>query len=381
MIKGTYIFYENGKEIARHSNIITKFGKRFLTNFVAGNVTSSKKDMAFGVGSGIAISNISGNGTAVTFTTSTTHGLSAGNKVSIVGVTPTAYNLSNVTVATTPSTTTFTVSNSTSTAYTSGGYIVSDINTRLDFEFYRTPVLFGSTDIQTTAGVTTYSVVYKATIPQDVVANIYEVGLYPSTRSSVNNFDSKYLTNFDDLLDWEDSSGTNPTVSNANYRIGGNVLRMFASANTSKEYKSTIPTIDLSGYSDNDTIKLAYYREDANLSSIKVRLYSDATKYYEATVTPTSGTGYKLSTDIPLSTFFAGATSPSPEIANINQIGIVITAGAGGTAYVGMDGLRINDEDTFDPIFGMISRSVFATPITKLSGRQVDVEYRLDLGF
>ena len=41
MIKGTYIFYENGKEISRHSNVITKFGKRFLANFIAGNSASS----------------------------------------------------------------------------------------------------------------------------------------------------------------------------------------------------------------------------------------------------------------------------------------------------------------------------------------------------
>jgi hypothetical protein len=32
MIKGTYIYYQDGKEIARSSNVITKFGKRFLTN-------------------------------------------------------------------------------------------------------------------------------------------------------------------------------------------------------------------------------------------------------------------------------------------------------------------------------------------------------------
>ena len=46
MIKGTYIFYENGKEILRKSNVITKFGKRFLTNFIAGNILNSNKDMA-----------------------------------------------------------------------------------------------------------------------------------------------------------------------------------------------------------------------------------------------------------------------------------------------------------------------------------------------
>ena len=128
MIKGTYIFYENNKEIYRSSNIITKFGKRYLTNIIAGNVPLVKFDMAFGI-----------NSTAAT---------------------------------------------------------VDD--TRLGFEFYRTPILFGSTDIQTSGNVTTYSVVYKTTLPQDVIAKINEIGLYPSIRTSVNNYDSKYITDFND---------------------------------------------------------------------------------------------------------------------------------------------------------------------------------------
>lgn len=311
MLKGTYIFYEDGKEICRQSNVITKFGKRFLTNFIAGNVPSLSKDLAFGIDATAATEN----------------------------------------------------------------------DTRLGFEFYRLPILFGSTDIQTTAGTTSYSVVYKTTVPQDVVGNIYEVGLYPSTRSSVNNFDSKFITDFDSITDWEDSSNNNPLLTTSNYRIGGNLLRMYTNASTSKEYKATIPKLDLSGYSTADTLKIAYYREDANLSTIKVRLYSEDTKYYEVTITPSAGTGYKISSDILLSTVFAGATSPAPDNTNINQVGIIVTAGAGGNAYVGLDGLRINDEDTFDPIFGLISRSVLGSPITKVAGRQVDVEYRLDLSF
>ena len=51
------------------------------------------------------------------------------------------------------------------------------------------------------------------------------------------------------------------------------------------------------------------------------------------------------------------------------------------TTSIGMDGLRINDEDTFDPTFGLISRSILATALTKLAGRAVDVEYKLDLAF
>jgi len=51
MIKGTYIFSQDGKEIHRSENIITKFGKRFFTNFIAGNINDLEKDMAFGIGS------------------------------------------------------------------------------------------------------------------------------------------------------------------------------------------------------------------------------------------------------------------------------------------------------------------------------------------
>lgn len=311
MLKGTYIFYQDGNEIYRKSNVITKFGKRFLTNFIAGNINNPNKDVAFGIDP-------------------------------------------------TPAT---------------------ESDTRLGFEFYRLPIEFGSTDIQTSNSITTYSVIYKTTVPQDVVGNIYEIGLYPSTRTSINNFDSKFLSDFDDTLDWEDPSGINPLNYTANFRIGGNVLRMSANASSSKEYKASIPSINMSGYSVEDTIRLAYHREDSNLLNIKIRLYSEASRYYEATVTPTSGIGYKISTDIPISTFFDGATTPAPDATNINMIGIVISASSSGNTTVGMDGLRINDEDTFDPVFGLLSRSHLTTPIEKLAGRPIDVEYRLDLEF
>jgi len=81
-----------------------------------------------------------------------------------------------------------------------------------------------------------------------------------------------------------------------------------------------------------------------------------------------------------LSSVLSGATSPAPDSKNINKLGIVLTPTSGNTTSVGMDALRINDEDTFDPQFGLISRSV-VTALSKVAGRQVDVEYRLDLGF
>jgi hypothetical protein len=307
MLKGIYIYYENGQEIYRSENVITKYGKRFLTNFLAGRDSFSSKSMAFGIDSTAA----------------------------------------------------------------------QDTNTRLGFEFYRTPVLFGSTDIQTLNDATTYSIVYKATIPQDVAGYITEVGLYPEYKESLNSYDSKFIADFDNQLDWTNA----PSITTTSARVGQYLLNMSSNGTSAKEYKTNVQAIDLSGYSVNDTLKLAYVKNDANLQNIIIKFYSSSVDYYSVTVTPASGTGYKISSDITLNNLFSNASTLNVDPSNINQIGITITPASGQSTSTGLDALRINDEDTFDPNFGLISRSILSTPLVKLAGRQVDVEYRLDLGF
>jgi hypothetical protein len=307
MIKGTYIYYEDGHEVYRSENVITKYGKRFLTSFIAGRDSFQSKSMAFGIDSTAA----------------------------------------------------------------------QDTNTRLGFEFYRTPVLFGSTDIQTLNDTSTYSVVYKATIPQDVVGYITEVGLYPEYKESLASYDSKFIADFDNQLDWTNA----PSITTTDARVGQYLLSMSSDGTSLKEYKANIQPIDLSGYSVNDTLKLAYVKNDANLQNIVIKLYSSTLDYYSVTIIPDSGTGYKMSSDIKIENLFLNASTLNVDPSNINQIGVTITPVSGQSTTVGLDALRINDEDTFDPNFGLISRSVLSTPLVKLAGRQVDVEYRLDLGF
>lgn len=50
-ICGEYIFYENNKEVYRSKNLLTKFGKRYLTQYLAGQSNSASKDIAIGIGS------------------------------------------------------------------------------------------------------------------------------------------------------------------------------------------------------------------------------------------------------------------------------------------------------------------------------------------
>jgi hypothetical protein len=90
---------------------------RFLNNtlLVRGNTANLRKT--------VNVTTASGSGTVVTYTTALPHTFSVGDVVTITGVSPVAYNLSSVTIASVPSTTTFTVSNSATGSYTSGGSI------------------------------------------------------------------------------------------------------------------------------------------------------------------------------------------------------------------------------------------------------------------
>ncbi len=265
MLKGTYIYYENGQEIYRSENVITKYGKRFLTSFLAGRDSFSSKSMAFGIDSTAA----------------------------------------------------------------------QDTNTRLGFEFYRTPVLFGSTDIQTLNETSTYAVVYKAIIPQDVAGYITEVGIYPEYKESLSSYDSKFIADFDNQLDWTNT----PLITTTDARVGQYLLTMSSNGTSAKEYKSNIQAIDLSGYSVNDTLKLAYVKNDSNLQNIIIKFYSSALDYYSVTVTPESGTGYKISSDIKIENMLLNASTANVDPSNINQIGVTITPVSGQSTTVGLDAL------------------------------------------
>jgi hypothetical protein len=298
--------------------LITKFGKRFLTSYLAGMITSPTKDLAFGIDS---------------------------------------------------------------TAVQANGN-----DTRLGFEFYRVPVSFGSIDIQTdVSGNSTYSVVYQATIPQDVSGIIKEIGLYPGIKSSANNYDSKFIADFENNLMWFKSDGSNPelvseTTSTIKPRVGAYFSKVALSASQSVEFTCSYSGLDLSGYTASDSISLAYNQENTNLESIVFRFYSSDSSYYSATfagaasVTDTNKIAKVLFSTMVANNAYADLTS-------IIKIGVVVTAKSSGQAVIYLDALRIDDEDTFDANFGLISRSVLSSPVEKIAGKPVDIEYRINLGF
>lgn len=309
--------------------MITKFGKRFLTSQLSGAQSFSGRELALGIGSTAV--NANGN------------------------------------------------------------------DTRLEFEFYRLPVLLSSFDVIQTGvdgsnnPVFEYNVVYSSTIPQDVSGVVSEIGLYPGGRTSFNNFDSKFISSFTNNFNWLDSSNTSPTLQSNTQdnagaytflsKIDDSMIRVDVSSGTTKEYINLLDSYDISGYSINDTISIAYKKSDNNLSNIRIKFYSSSNAYYYVDFTPAAGSGDRIQS-LSLNNLFSNYTAAPnlPDPSSITKIGVAVTA-AGGNTIVYLDGIRINDEDTFDPSYGMISRSVLATPLIKKPGRPVDIEYKLLLGF
>jgi len=320
-IYGEYIFYEDGKEIARSKNILTKFGKRYITEYLAGQATTSAKDIALGVGS----------------TTATVN------------------------------------------------------DTQLNFEFYRSEVSITSVDIQTsqTTGQSTYGVVYKTTIPVDVSGVINEIGLFPNITLGTTDFASRSISSFEDNQSWIDSSGNYPSlVTSSSPKIGPYYMSIVASSSQSKDYFYDF-NLDISGYSANDSMTLAYYQSDLNLDYIFLRAYDSNNNYYEirypgetsTQYTGDSPIGYKVK-PLKLSNLYtSGFTSGTPDKSSIVKISIGVKAKSSGATTALLDGLRVNDEDSFRTDYGMISRSVLTDVITKTLGKQMDIEYRLGLGF
>lgn len=78
------------------------------------------------------------SGSIITYTTDAEHGLDAGTRISISGIAPTVFNLSDVTIATVPSPTSFTISSASTITGTfiSSGYLINDVDTNIINQVY-----------------------------------------------------------------------------------------------------------------------------------------------------------------------------------------------------------------------------------------------------
>lgn len=236
-------------------------------------------------------------------------------------------------------------------------------DSRMQFEFAR--VKIGVTDYDFASD----SIVFKGTLDETMEGKIYEVGIWTAeVNASAGNQESKLLTSFDS----ESEEWTNETFDSSVTRIGNDSLKHTPAASATSSSVLTGITLDLVDYSSLDTFVLAYNVDNSNTASVKFRLRTDASNYYEYTVT-TPTTGYKFASIQK----GAGTVVGAPSWGDINEIEILTTATSGGSASVEYDGLRIEDVDSVAPEYGLIARFIPSVPIVKAEGIIQDFEYAI----
>lgn len=235
----------------------------------------------------------------------------------------------------------------------------------LGFEIERVAVSLKNADY------TNNVVLFKGTITQDEAFSIYEAGLWSAATNDLSGeFDSRLITTFDtDLEEW-----TNVTVDTTANRTGPDAVRVNAAISSTTSPRLDVD-MDLSGYSANDTFYLAFSKPNNNISTIKL-IFQDIVSGGSLSLTKTVSalpTGYNILT------FRKGDFTSSGTISwdSISRFGFDVTAG-GTAGYVILDGLRVEDLDTPNPDFVLVSHTVLGSPLVKTDVAPMDVEYALD---
>lgn len=155
---------------------------------------------------GATVSSASGNGTTVTYTVDDTTGISVGSTVTISGVSPSAYNLSSVAVASVPNATTFTVTNAASGTYVSGGTVTLDYNSS---HSTTTATVRTSSDFYAVAddvSATTFRIITPEFYGDASYSSTFPSGTFTTTEDSLAIASNGTIT-YTDVVSNTDSSG------------------------------------------------------------------------------------------------------------------------------------------------------------------------------
>lgn len=209
---------------------------------------------------------------------------------------------------------------------------------------------------------------FKASLPAVDGYKIYELGCFATQYSSLQNtFGSGNITmlNFNEV-DWMEVSGEYE-LSGEHSRVGTTSVQYVGFS----EVEGQVDTFqDLSYLPSNTTFELAYYSE--GLTGLNLKFKNDDSNYFEATGWSTSD-GYNIS-KVLKSTFVPVGT---PDWSRISQLNV---SASGTSATLALDSIRYTvpaPSESTDS--NLVSRTVLGSPVAKLPGVSMDIEYVLEL--
>jgi len=253
-------------------------------------------------------------------------------------------------------------------------------DTRLNFEVGRFPVV-----ASTISGVDE-QVVFQGSAPINDEYKIYEIGIFPKQSTvSGNTIDGLLLATFSQGDGATFTGATSGLDSSADFRIGSTGAKIDTSGGT-----CSIPSAgDYSRFNVSDYINCAFITA-GNSFNFTVELYDTSgnstsvtfseTGITNGTSTPSGGKMVVASASgsTKYVIFQKPMTSVSSNLASLSYVKITNNSSSN---WLKMDGLRMDDADSINPLNSMVARTVPATVREKSSGFTVDVEYRLTVNF
>lgn len=389
-MKGVYKLFKDGVEVAKSDNIITEFGKDAIIKYLCGAIPSWGDALSIGI-----------NDTA---TTSSDTSLSLEvSREKVFLQSPSIHQEIATSVSGSSGAYTISVTKSSISGFTNdisigmavsgtgiaSGAIVTGISGTSTYTVTLSKANTGS--VSGNATFTSRKIILRASVPSDVSAYIYETGLYTSVSSLIaGGYDSNIITAFDegiisgDTSTWLTGTGVTSTVSSpaSTSRIGTGNIEVTAGNSTILGSDTTSPTtpgnifVDLSGYSLNDTAKILVHAKSGSSTSgsFTITMYDDQSTPASISWTEsgnwTSGTSYFKSKKFSAWTAVSGTFNY-----NVSAIKIATTG-----VNFAFDVLSVDNTDPTETTYGLVSRSVLSSPISKKSGENLDIQYELMLG-
>lgn len=219
-------------------------------------------------------------------------------------------------------------------------------------------------------------IVIKGTLSSSVSANIYEIGLYPYNTSQVlGTRDQLIIDDFSNLNNW--LTGTTPLSSNSSY------YNAYAPQSPYSPrvglYSAIIPAattvvnsnlaVNLGSYTTLDTLDLLVNVATGKSGTLNVTL-TDVNGVSANTLAYTfaSTGGYQvLSLNLP------------SNITSLSTINKITLATVGANSQITVDAIRVSVTAEVSSSVALVSRSALTTPIAKIYGTPLDIEYYLQL--
>lgn len=239
-------------------------------------------------------------------------------------------------------------------------------DTKLEFEVNKYKVYTSYIDYSTS------TIIMKAELPVQLSATISELGLFPGS-AVMNAYDSKFITFFNNDVVWSNGSYIEDSAAS---KINKTSFKITANSGATVLAKSSNLSADMTGYSNDDSISIAFYENDTNLDYIELILYSSNNDYYTYRIEGAGAVGHRI-VQIPFSSIVTQINATGSPTLSVESFGLRVKANSSTNTEVDFDGIRVNDNDTFVEENGIISRAILSTPIQKEFGSLLDIEYRL----